>query len=258
MAMTTFRSIAMLLCAVALVSCDKNAVQDITGTLPGARIKFFHFGVNAPGVYFYANDAKMTALLSTTGVESVTGTVYGGVGSGGFYSAIAPGQYTLAAKIAATTDKDLAISTASATLADGKAYSYYISGFYNTTAKTVEGFVVEDPVDATIDYTVAYVRFVNAISNSNPMTLYAKNTTTLAEVPVGGLVAYKAAGAYTALPNGVYDLSARVSGSSTNAIARTAVSFSAGRVYSISARGDITVTSATATNRPFLDNTTNR
>jgi hypothetical protein len=44
----------------------------------------------------------------------------------------------------------------------------------------------------------------------------------------------------------------------TNAIARTAVSFSAGKVYTISARGDMTVVSTTATNRPFLDNTANR
>ena len=144
------------------------------------------------------------------------------------------------------------------TLADGKAYSFYMSGFYDATAKTVEGFVVEDPFEATIDYTVAYVRFVNAISNSTPMTLYAKNTTTGAEVPVGAAVAYKAAGAFTAVPNGVYDIGTRLAGVTTNAIARTAVSFSAGKVYTISARGDMTVVSTTATNRPFLDNTANR
>jgi len=36
------------------------------------------------------------------------------------------------------------------------------------------------------------------------------------------------------------------------------VSFIGGRVYTIGARGDITITSTTATNRPFLDNTANR
>ena len=53
-------------------------------------------------------------------------------------------------------------------------------------------------------------------------------------------------------------LSTRYTGSSTNAIVRAGVSFVAGKVYTISARGDITVTSTTATNRPFLDNTANR
>jgi hypothetical protein len=75
---------------------------------------------------------------------------------------------------------------------------------------------------------------------------------------VGGPVAYKAGGAFTSLPGGVYDLATRYAGSTTNAIVRTAVSFSPGRVYTIGARGDITITSTTATNRPFLDNTANR
>ena len=254
--MNRYRSIAALLCAAVLSSCDKNAVQDITGPFPGARIKFFHFGVNAPGVNFYANDTKMTAISSATEQESTIGVVYGGVGAGGYYTAIAPGQYTLAGKIAAATDKDLAIATLTATTADGKYYSFYMSGFYDATAKTVDGFMVEDPFVAQIDYSVAYVRFVHAISNANPMTLYAMNTTDT--VAVGTEVSYKSAGAFTAVPGGFYDLGTRYAGVSTNAITRTGVSFLAGRVYTIGARGDITVTSTTATNRPVLDNTPNR
>lgn len=259
--MNRYKSLAVLLCAALVSACEKTAVQDITTAAPAARIKFFNFGVNAPGVNFYANDTKMTAISSATGVEAVIGTVYGGVGSGSFYSAIAPGQYAVTGRIAAATDKDLAISSVTATIADAKHYSYYVSGFYNTATKSAEGFIVEDPFPAEFDYTVAYVRFVNAISNSAPMTLFAKNTTSLVDVPVGAAVAYKSAGAFTALPNGVYDIGARVAGSSTNTIARTGVSFSAGKVYTIGARGDITinpVTSPTAVNRPFLDNTSNR
>ena len=256
--MNTFRSIAMLLCAVALTACEKNAVQDITGSLPGARVKFFNFGVNAPAVNFYANTSKITAITSATGVEAVTGVNSGGVGSGGFYSAIEPGQYTFTGRISATIDKDVVISTAASTLASGKAYSYYISGIYNTTAKTAEAFVLEDAFVDTLDYTVAYVRFVNAISNASPMTLYARNPTTGVEVPVGGAVAYKAGGAFTALPGAVYDLNTRTAGSTTNAITRTAVSFVAGKVYTIGARGDITVVSTTLATRPQLDNTANR
>ena len=256
--MNTFRSIAMLLCAVALTACEKNGVQDITGSLPGARIKFFNFGTNAPAVNFYANDSKITAITSATGVEAVTGVSSGGVGSGGFYSAIQPGAYTFTGKIAAAVDKDLVVSRATATLVDGKAYSFYISGIYDATAKTAEAFVVEDPFVDTLDYTVAYVRFVNAIPNANPMTLYAKNSTTAAEVPVGGAVAYKAGGAFVALPSAVYDLTTRYAGSATNVITRTAVSFVAGKVYTIGARGDITVTSTTLATRPQLDNTANR
>jgi hypothetical protein len=256
--MTRYRVLAVLLGTAALASCEKNAVQDITGSLPAAQIRFFNFGVNAPGVNFYANTTKMTAISSATGTEATTGVIYGGVGSGGLYAGIEPGQYTFSGKIAAATDKDLAISNVQMSLEAGKRYSFYQSGFYNTTAKTVDAFIVEDPFPATIDHSVALVRFVNAISNANAMTLYVKHTVSGVETAVGGAVAYKAAGAFTALPGGSYDISTRYVGATTNAITRTAVAFSPGRVYTITARGDITVTSTTATNRPFLDNTVNR
>jgi hypothetical protein len=257
--MTRHTSIAALLLAGLLSSCGKDALQIITEPPAAAsRIRFFNFGVGAPGVNFYANGTKMTAIVSASGAESTTGIVYGGVGAGGDYSAIAPGQYTVTGKIAAATDKDLAISTVIATIEDGKYYSFYMSGFYNATAKTVDGFVVEDPFAAPTDTAVASVRFVNAISNASPMTLYAKNTTTAAEVAVGAEVAYKGAGAFTSLAAGVYDLSTRLTGSTTNAIARTGVSFLGGRVYTVGARGDITVVSTTAATRPTLDNTANR
>ena len=260
--MNRLSSIAALLCAGVLSSCGKDAVRDISGPPPAAsRIRFFNFGVNAPGVNFYANQTKMTAITSATGTESTTGIVYGGVGAGGAYSAIAPGQYTLTGKIAAATDKDLAVSTVTTTIADGKYYSFFMSGLYDATAKTVDGFVVEDPVVAPTDFSVATVRFINAISNANPMTLYAKSTTTGTEVAVGAEVAYKGAGAFTALQAGVYDLSTRYTGAATNALTRPAVSFVGGRVYTITARGDITVAPSTAcgsTNRTCLDNTANR
>ena len=256
--MTILRSATALLGAVALAACGDTAVQDITGPLPSARIKFFNFGVNAPGVNFYLNDAKITAITSATGVESTTGTASGLAASGGFYSGIAPGQYTVTGKIAATVDKDLVVATVPVTIADGKFYSVYLSGIYNTTAKTVEGFVVEDPVEATIDFAMATVRFVHGISNADALTLYARNTVTTTEVAVGSSIAYKAAGAFTKIPAGVYDLGARYVGNTTNAFARTGVSFLAGRVYTVGARGDITVTSTTLATRPQLDNTANR
>lgn len=273
--MNNSRSIWVLLLAAALTTaCGEDAVQDIAGPPPGgARVRFFNFGVNAPGVNFYANDTKVTAisattcatltdanreLCTTTGAESTTGVAYGGVGSSGYYSDVVPGPYTLSARIAATTDKGLVIASTQSTLDMGKTYSFFVSGSYNTGTKKADAFVVEDPFPASMDYTVAYVRFVHAISNGNAMTLYAKNTETGAEAAVGASVSYKGAGAFTALPPGTYDISTRYAGVATNAIARTAVSFAQGRVYTVGARGDITVTSTTAANRPFLDVTANR
>jgi hypothetical protein len=257
--------IAALLCAGVLSACSKDPVRDISGPPPAAsRVRFFNFGVNAPSVNFYANTTKMTAIQnSTDGVEATTGVAYGGVGSGGAYAAIAPGQYVLTGKIAATTDKDLAISPLTATVEDGKYYSYFMSGIYDATAKTVDAFVVEDPVVPPSDFTVATVRFVHAISNANPMTLYAKSTVAPnTEYTIGSEVAYKGAGAFTSIPAGVYDLSTRYTASATNAMTRTGVSFVFGRVYTVTARGDITVAATTtacgATNKTCLDNTANR
>jgi hypothetical protein len=268
--MHRYGSLALLLCAVAIGACDKNGRQDITGPTAGASVKFFNFGVTAPGVNFYANTQKMTAISSTscsppndtttvcrtTGGESTTGTAYGVAGSGGFYTSVVPGSYALAGKIAAATDKDLAIATLTASLDNGKFYSYYLSGIYDPAAKKVDAFVVEDPIPTTIDAAQAYVRFVNAISNSQPMTLYAKSTTTGTEVAIGSTITYKAAGTFQAVPGGVYDLNTRAAGSATNVITRTAVSFVSGRVYTVSSRGDM-VSTVTA-NKPALDNTANR
>jgi hypothetical protein len=267
--------IAALICAAAVSACGDEALTNITEPLSGgSRIRFFHFGVLAPGVNFYANDTKMTAIATTvcssttpipeacttTGSESTTGLAYSAVSAAGAYSAIAPGQYTLTGRIAAATDKDLPIATVATTLEDGKFYSYYMSGIYNTTAKTSDAFVVEDPLALPPDFGTASVRLVHAISNANPMTLYARDTVTLTEVAVGGEVAYKGAGTFTTIPAGVYNLSTRYAGASTNALTRPAITFLGGRVYTISARGDITVapsTACAAANRTCLDFTAN-
>lgn len=253
------RSITALACVAALAACSGDGVQSITAAPAGASIKFFNFGVNTPGVNFYANSAKITAIGSTTGAESTTGTIYGGVGNSGSYSAIAPGQYTLSGKIAAATDKDLDISSVSTTLVDGKFYSMFISGIYDASAKKVEAFVVEDVLPTQQNFTASSVRFVNAISNSGALTLSAKNTSTGVEVPVGGATAYKGASAFAPLPLATYDLIVRTA-AGTTVLTRTAVVFGGGFIsgWTVTVRGDITVVSTTAATRPILDVTLNR
>ena len=241
----------------AVLGCDKNAVQELVAPPPAAaQIKFFNFGVGAPNVNFYAGNTKLTGISSTTGVESTLGTAYGVAAAGGFYVAVAPGQYSLSGRITATTDKDLAVSNVNATLAAGKRYSLYQSGFYSTTTKTVEAFVIEDDFTLPTNFTAASVRFVNSISNANPMVLYARATTVDSTVyTLGADVAYKSAGAFTSIPTGSYNLFTRYTGSTTNVITRTAVGFLGGRVYTVTARGDITSTAAARV--PTLDNTAN-
>lgn len=277
--MRLHRSLIALLGVVALAACEKNAVQDLTGPLPSAGVRFFNFGVASPSVHFYAGDRKMTATTSAacqaaktppvtatdsaclaTGLPSPAGISYGSAGASAQYTGIEAGQYTITGRITDTTSADhgVAVSSVPLTVAAGTNYSVFQSGFYDTTTKTVDAFAVEDAFPAAIDWSVATVRFVNAIGNAEPMTLYATNTASGQEYTIGGAVAYKSAGAFTDVPPGLYDLRTRVPGATADAIIRTGVALEAGRVYTISARGDITVTSSTAATRPILDAFRNR
>jgi hypothetical protein len=257
--MNRYASIAALLCVSVLASCGQDALQTITAPpITNSRVRFYNFGVNDPGVNFYSDSSKMTSITNTAGIDSSLGTRYGEIApSNGDYTEITPAAHTLSARLAADVTHPIIASVAT-TIVDGHFYTFYTSGFYNTTTKAVDAFVVEDPFVIPADTSTVSVRFVNAISNSSPMILYAKNEATLVETAIGAAVAYQSAGAFTTLPSGVYDLNTRLAGSSTNLITRTAVSFIGGHVYTISARGDMTVISSTATNRPILDNTANR
>lgn len=248
--MTTFRTLAALACCAGLTACDKNAVQTISAPAPTAAVKFYNFSSGAPSLNFYADGNKLTAVSSTSGTESTSGTAFGSVAAGGLYSAIDPGQHTLSGRITATTDNGVSIVSVPTTLADGKYYSFYTSGLYNTTTKQSDWFMVEDPIPAATDFANTMVRFVNAMyTATGPLTLWAKNTVTGDSVSVGGPVAYKAAGTFVTMPGAVYDLTARYTGSNTAVLSRTGVSFNAGRVYTISGRA------GTGT---VLDNTANR
>ena len=252
--MTRYSAFAALLCAATLAACEKNAIQSIAGPAPGAYIKFFNFGVGSPGVNFYADATKATAISSATGAEATTGTTYGNAGAAGLYTVTTPGQHTFTGRIAATTDKDVPISSVTSTLENGKFYSFFQSGIYNTTTKNVDAFIIEDPIPARVSGDSSYVRFVHAVSNGGPLTLYAtRDTTGAVEFPIGSEIAYKSGTAFVPIRPGAYTLRARLNGVTTNLITRTGVAFSGGRVYTITARGNVSTTSTLA-----LDNTANR
>lgn len=258
--MTPPRYLAILACAATLVACSKDAVQIISAPLSGASVKFYNFSMGAPGVNFFANDVQLTALRSDSGAATKSGTTYGNLAAGGLYSAVPTGQVSLTGRIGTVADAGVTIATVPAPLADGKFYSLYLSGPYNATTKSSDAFIVEDPMPA-FDYVKANVRFVNAIANApSPMVLWAKSTTVGDSVAIGGPagIAYKGASAFVPIRGDAYDLVVRYPGSNTAVITLAAQSLSVGRVYTISSRGDITITSTTAANRPILNNTANR
>lgn len=258
--MTRIHTIAgLVLSAAALAACGDTGQTDITAPAPSAQVLFFNEALNAPGVNFYADTAKLTAVGSSTGTPSTVGTNFSQVAAGGYYTGITPGQHTLSARLSDSTSAT--VSSVAQAITAGKAYSYYQSGVYDATAQKAEAFVVEDPIPATYDYSVANVRLVNAIYNSTPGTMtLVNNDTTIHPAPppvvIGGAVGYKAAGAFVPVPPGTYSVS--VSGLGTTGSVIGAISVTGGHYYTVTARGDMTVTSSKSANYPKLDNLTNR
>lgn len=256
--MIRLRSLTALLCLASVAACEKNAVQDITVPITGGTfVRFHNYSVNAPGVNFFANEQKLTAIGSTscspapatpvpacttTGVESTTGVVYGGSANGANYSMVAPGQYTFSSRIAAATDNGLAVSSAAATLGDGKFYSYFVSGIYSTTTKKSDSFIVEDVLPTTFDYTKAYVRIVNASANAPTVSVTSQLQGGSGAVTIGTNVAYKAASPFVIVTPGLTDITVTIG--AIPFIFR-GVNMIGGHVLTIAVRGD--ATSATAT-----------
>jgi len=228
--------------------------SDHLGARFGRQQKFFNYSMGAPGVNFFANDAQITALRSDSGATTKSGTTYGNAAAGGLYSAVPAGQVSLSGRIGTVADAGVAIATVASPLVDGKYYSLYLSGPYNTTTKSTDAFLIEDAMPE-FDYAKANVRFVNAIPNApSPMVLWAKSTSVGDSVAIGGPagIAYKGATAFVPIRGDEYDLTARYPGSNTAVMTLAKQSLAGRFVYTISSRGDITVTSTTAANRPLL------
>ena len=194
----------------------------------GAYVKFFNFGVNAPGVNFYANDTKVTAIsvdhlprrrptpdprvCARPAIESTTGTAYGAAGNGGLYSSIAAGQYTFDGQ---DRGGDGQGSRGRERRRDARRREVLLvlhrAASTTRRPRRVDAFVVEDAFPATIDFTQRMCGSSTRVSNSQPMTLYAKNTTTGdSSARSASTVAYKSGGAFISVPAGVYDLTRTV------------------------------------------------
>ncbi len=264
--MNRHTSLAVLFGAALLASCsifDVTAVENRNAELASARIKFSNFSFGSVGVNFFANTTKMTGVSTTNcsstlgrlptvdslkakclaaGIENTTGTVYGGNAAGGLYVAIAPGNYTLTAKKAAT---DTTISSVTQTIAAGKYYTYFMSGLYSATTLTAEAFVVEDALPTAIDYTKALVRFVNAIPNgTGDITLTVTNTATTTATDVGAATAYKSASAFIAVPEGAFTAQGKYGATNITGLSRTSFNMIGGHAYTLTARGTATGTVA--------------
>ena len=255
--------LAALLGAALLAGCGekKNPLEPVLGAPPqAARIKFFNFAMNSPSVNFYADTVKLTAVTSSTTTESTLGTAYGSAAAGGLYNSVAPGQHTFTGRITAATDKGLAVSTITRSLDPNKFYSYYESGFYDATNKVADAFIIEDPwTPPAPQDTMVRVRFVNASPNAGTVQLTVRRQTPdSTDTPIGAAQPYKGASAFVTIAPGVYNLMGTAT-SGTTTVTRTAVgaSFVRSHIYTVTLRGDWTITSTSAATRPIYDVTAN-
>ena len=144
----------------------------------------------------------MTAISSTTGHR-----VHHRHGLGASAPAASTrrraGPYTLSGNIAAATDKDLPVATVELR-SPTASRTRSTSGCSNTARRRrSDAFVVEDRFPRKFVRSRSPTSASSNAIRTRPVTLYARNTTTAVEVPVGGSIAYKSAGAFTALPPGV-------------------------------------------------------
>jgi hypothetical protein len=261
--MTRLRTLGAIAAAVALAGCGKEGVQTITGVAPSSQLLFLNLGINSPGVHFYANDQKLTATASSFGREVIGGIGYLGAGAGGFYVGVNAGDYTVSARTTdttvAATPKGTAVASLPLSVAQGKAYTVFLSGLYDAAAKRLDGFTFEDDYPRAIDYAVAHVRVVNASHNAPALLLAATDTTAGSTArTIGSATAYRATTGFLTVPPGVYNLNVGPAGATTPTIVRTNFTFAPGRVYTLLVVGDYTVTAATAANRRQLAIYTNR
>jgi hypothetical protein len=254
---------AVLLLSTIIYSCDKTDIQTIDAPVKATGIKFFNFAVSSPVVNYFANDIKVSSAVSTTGAESgTTGLTYGTVyPANNAYATIDPGLYDFKAtrpSTAAAADRNVVLNKLTANVAEGKSYSLYMCGFYNSTAKTTDAFLMED-VLPPIDTGFAYVRFVHVSPNANPIDFYMRlKEAPGTEISVAKNIAFKSGSAFVKVPQGVYSLIVRYVNTAGDVVIRDDVSALKSNVYTFSLRGDITIGGTTDAKRRFIDNTPNR
>ncbi len=250
------------ICTVIAACKDgKEAVPDITKPITGAKIRLYNFAYNSPGVNFYANQQKISAVTSANGSEAVGGVAFGGTYPANQYALTPAGQTTFKAQTSSTnlTMPNAVLTTVDKNVEEGKYYSLFTSGVYNATTKTTEGFIVEDIFPKVADTAQANIRIVNSGFNTSTLSMILTLTkvtngvTRIDTVNIASGVPYKSASPYVGFRPGAYAIVVTDLASGKK-VTRAATTFLTDRVYTLALRGNL-ITSVPA---PFIDNTVNR
>lgn len=255
-----FRILIFSLMAVALYACEKNAFQVIdTKEFNGPFLRGYNFAASGPTVNVYVNDVKVTAIGSTTGREATAGIAAYGVfpTTNSYVNLTSKGNVTIKSVIpsTATTNAGVVTSTLTGDLQEGRYYSFFTAGVYNSTTKTTDAVILEDKIPA-LDTAAAYIRFVNLVPNQpNGYDLVITNRATSQVINLSPTILFKAATDFVKVPAGIYDLRATTVNNGVQAfINRTELTVSKSYVYSLITKG----TGAASPNNYTIDMTRNR
>ena len=255
---TKYINLLFVLLALAFSSCEKSAFQVIDAPPTGPNFRVYNFAVNGPQVNIYVNDVKVSAIGSTTGKESASGIAAYGIfpGTNSYVNIKTPGNVIIKAKtpVNATANPGVETTSATSNFEDGKFYSFFTTGIYNTTARTSTSFVLEDKIPP-IDINFAYMRLVNTVPNApNGFDLKITNKVTLEVLTISNAIPFQTASDFIKVPAGTYNLTATSVNTPTSyVINRADLVVAKGFVYTLAPRGTVVTASTLA-----IDMTRNR
>jgi len=150
-------------------ACDKGELVENTryetlsvGDPKYTYVKFLNVTPGSPVANYYLDGVKTSAALSSSGVENA-GYTYNGIFPALGYTATAPGARKLTAKIipTATADANLEILNTTINPEAGKYYTYFTSGQYSATNKTLGTILAIEDIRPALDTSKIYLRFIN-------------------------------------------------------------------------------------------------
>ena len=242
---------AILILAVFLGACEKNAVDEHTAPYTsGALIKFYTHAEGAPRVNFYLNDQRVTASAPTA-TDIPLGLAYGTSYPANGYLNVPSGDLTVAVMdtvTSATKGKADLITTTSTRLDESANYSAYLIG----KTGSYETLVIKDNLPED-NFNRIYFRFVNTMADMpfnvdvvafRPEVKATATSPAIPElrVPLGTNIGYKQFTDYAELPAGSYRFIFYKTGTTTvyanyPSATTTLGLTSLGRVYSFFLRG---------------------
>ncbi len=244
----------LLASIIFLGACDKISISERDSPVTGAKLKFIAASPNAPQMNFFLNNAKVSAVnSSTTNVEQGFG--FGGNFPSLEYTTVTPGSGTLSIAVppASTLDPNAVLFTGPVSFEDNKFYTIAAVDAYDVANKKVNTIVINDVLPAQ-DTSKAFVRFINLIPNSPAVTI----VTTANNNPVVSNVAYKSSTDFVVAPNPGISTGLTIKDAATgvNLSGNFSFTFNKGRVYTIFTRGLIGTT--TGANIPGITLYVNR